>query len=114
MGYEATMYLLERGVHLTGIDGWSWGAPFVYTARKFVETRDASLIGKATRPDAASATAISRNCIIWSSCRLPDSWFRVFRSRSSERQRAGLGRWRSSTDEAARSEDGVVTRSVRL
>ncbi len=29
MGYEATMYLLERGVRLTGIDGWSWDAPFV-------------------------------------------------------------------------------------
>ena len=27
MGYEATMYLLERGVRLTGIDGWSWDAP---------------------------------------------------------------------------------------
>jgi kynurenine formamidase len=23
MGYEATMYLLERGVRLTGIDGWA-------------------------------------------------------------------------------------------
>jgi len=23
MGYEATMYLLERGVRVTGIDGWS-------------------------------------------------------------------------------------------
>jgi len=34
MGYEATMYLLERGVRLTGIDGWSWDAPFVYTAKK--------------------------------------------------------------------------------
>jgi len=29
MGYEATMYLLERGVRLTGIDGLSWDAPFV-------------------------------------------------------------------------------------
>ena len=38
MGYEATMYLLERGVRLTGIDGWSWDAPFVYTAKKFAET----------------------------------------------------------------------------
>lgn len=27
MGYEATMYLLERGVRLTGTDGWSWDAP---------------------------------------------------------------------------------------
>ena len=44
MGYEATMYLLERGVRLTGIDGWSWDAPFVYTAKQFAETRDASLI----------------------------------------------------------------------
>jgi kynurenine formamidase len=44
MGYEATMYLLERGVRLTGIDGWSWDAPFVFTARKYAETRDASLI----------------------------------------------------------------------
>src|SRR5713101_4525681 len=37
-------YLLERGVRLTGIDGWSWDAPFVYTAKKYAETRDASLI----------------------------------------------------------------------
>jgi len=44
MGYEATMYLLERGVRLTGIDGWSWDAPFVYTAKKFAETGNASLI----------------------------------------------------------------------
>src|SRR3981189_2335667 len=44
MGYGATMYLLERGVRLTGIDGWSWDAPFVYTAKKYAETRDARLI----------------------------------------------------------------------
>ena len=28
MGYDATMYLLERGVRLTGTDAWSWDAPF--------------------------------------------------------------------------------------
>lgn len=44
MGYEATMYLLERGVRLTGTDAWSWDAPFVYTAEKYAETGDASLI----------------------------------------------------------------------
>ena len=44
MGVEATMYLLERGVRLTGTDGWSWDAPFVHTKRKFLETGDASLI----------------------------------------------------------------------
>ena len=44
MGYEATMYLLERGVRLTGTDAWSWDAPFVYTAEKYKESHDASLI----------------------------------------------------------------------
>jgi kynurenine formamidase len=44
MGYEATMYLLERGVRLTGTDAWSWDAPFVHTAQKYGETQDASLI----------------------------------------------------------------------
>jgi kynurenine formamidase len=44
MGHEATMYLLERGVRLTGIDAWSWDAPFVYTAKKYAETNDAKLI----------------------------------------------------------------------
>ncbi|MBP7521499.1 MAG: cyclase family protein [Leptothrix sp. (in: Bacteria)] len=44
MGYEATMYLLERGVRLTGTDAWSWDAPFVHTAKKYGETQDARLI----------------------------------------------------------------------
>jgi kynurenine formamidase len=44
MGYEATMYLLERGVRLTGTDAWSWDAPFVHTADKYSESKDASLI----------------------------------------------------------------------
>jgi len=44
MGYEATMYLLERGVRVTGIDAWSWDAPFSYTAKKFAETGDKRLL----------------------------------------------------------------------
>jgi kynurenine formamidase len=44
MGYEATMYLLNRGVRLTGTDGWSWDAPFVHTARRYELDRDASMI----------------------------------------------------------------------
>ena len=44
MGYEATMYLLERGVRLTGTDAWSWDAPFVHTAKKYDASHDASLI----------------------------------------------------------------------
>lgn len=44
MGREATLYLLERGVRLTGTDAWSWDAPFLHTAQKYGETQDASLI----------------------------------------------------------------------
>ncbi|OQY02113.1 MAG: cyclase [Desulfobacteraceae bacterium 4572_130] len=44
MGYEATMYLLEKGVRLTGTDAWSWDAPFFYTAEKYQKTKDPSLI----------------------------------------------------------------------
>jgi kynurenine formamidase len=44
MGYEATMYLLERGVRLTGTDAWSWDAPFSYTAKKFAATGDRRLL----------------------------------------------------------------------
>jgi kynurenine formamidase len=44
MGYEATMHLLERGVRLTGTDGWSWDAPFVHTRAKFEQSGDAHLI----------------------------------------------------------------------
>jgi kynurenine formamidase len=44
MGYEATMYLLKKGIRVTGTDAWSWDAPFSYTARKVKETGDTSLI----------------------------------------------------------------------
>ena len=44
MGREATLYLLERGVRVTGIDAWSWDAPFIHTKGKYAETKDASLI----------------------------------------------------------------------
>ncbi len=44
VGKEATLWLLEQGVKITGTDAWSWDAPFVYTAQKYAETGDASLI----------------------------------------------------------------------
>jgi len=44
MGREATLYLLERGVRLTGTDGWSWDAPFVHTREAFARSGDAGLI----------------------------------------------------------------------
>ncbi|WP_027819811.1 cyclase family protein [Paraburkholderia bannensis] len=44
MGADATLYLLDHGVKVTGTDGWSWDAPFVHTKEKYAETGDASLI----------------------------------------------------------------------
>ena len=44
MGYEATMFLLEQGVRVTGTDAWSWDAPFVHTNEKYQQTKDAGLI----------------------------------------------------------------------
>jgi kynurenine formamidase len=44
MGREATLYLLERGVRITGTDGWSWDAPFVYTRERYLVSGDARLI----------------------------------------------------------------------
>lgn len=49
MGREATLYLLERGVRVTGTDAWSWDAPFVYTKDKFAESGDAGLIWEGHR-----------------------------------------------------------------
>ncbi|WP_158964066.1 cyclase family protein [Chachezhania sediminis] len=49
MGREATLYLLERGVRVTGTDAWSWDAPFLFTAQKFAETHDPSIIWEGHR-----------------------------------------------------------------
>ena len=44
MGREATMYLTERGVRVTGTDAWSWDAPFSATAKRYAATKDPSII----------------------------------------------------------------------
>ena len=76
MGYDATMYLLERGVRLTGTDAWSWDAPFVYTAKKYgARTTTPRSSGRATRPAATSATATSRSCT--TSRRCPADGFNI-------------------------------------
>ena len=49
MGREATLFLLEKGVRITGTDAWSWDAPFVHTAERFARTGDASLIWEGHR-----------------------------------------------------------------
>jgi kynurenine formamidase len=49
MGREATLYLLERGVRVTGTDAWSWDAPFVHTAKRYAAEGDASIIWEGHR-----------------------------------------------------------------
>lgn len=44
MGREATLFLLNQGVKVTGTDAWSWDAPFVHTQKRFEQSHDASLI----------------------------------------------------------------------
>ncbi|MEM1274491.1 MAG: cyclase family protein [Pseudomonadota bacterium] len=49
IGREATLFLLERGVRVTGTDAWSWDAPFSHTARKYAQSGDPSLIWEGHR-----------------------------------------------------------------
>lgn len=49
MGREATLYLLERGVRVTGTDAWSWDAPFALTAQAYASSHDASIIWEGHR-----------------------------------------------------------------
>ena len=49
MGREATLYLLERGVRVTGTDGWSWDAPFVYTKQRYAKSGDPGIIWEGHR-----------------------------------------------------------------
>lgn len=49
MGRAATLWLLERGVRVTGTDAWSWDAPFTLTAKQWAETHDPSIIWEGHR-----------------------------------------------------------------
>jgi len=35
VGREATLHIIRQGVHVVGIDAWSWDAPFTLTAKKW-------------------------------------------------------------------------------
>jgi kynurenine formamidase len=49
MGRQATLWLLERGIRVTGTDAWSWDAPFVHTAKTFARTQDPAIIWEGHR-----------------------------------------------------------------
>lgn len=49
VGRAGTLWLLERGVRVTGTDGWSWDAPFSHTRRRWEETHDPAIIWEGHR-----------------------------------------------------------------
>jgi kynurenine formamidase len=44
VGREATLFLIEQGVRITGTDAWSWDAPFVHTRRVVDQTGNYDLV----------------------------------------------------------------------
>ena len=75
MGREATLYLLERGVRVTGTDAWSWDAPFSHTAKRYAETGDAGLIWEGHR--ASMAIGYCHLEKLANLDQLPDAGFKV-------------------------------------
>ena len=49
IGRDATLWMLERGVRVTGTDAWSWDAPFSATAKRWAKTKDPSIIWEGHR-----------------------------------------------------------------
>lgn len=47
MTRESTLYLVERGVKVVGIDAWSWDRPLPFLAKEFQQTGDPSVIWEA-------------------------------------------------------------------
>ncbi len=47
MTRESTLYLLERGIKVVGIDAWSWDRPLPFLAEEFKRTGDPSVIWEA-------------------------------------------------------------------
>ncbi|MGD8228921.1 MAG: cyclase family protein [Desulfobacteraceae bacterium] len=47
MDRESTLYLLEKGVKVVGIDAWSWDRPLPFLAKEFKESGDPTVIWEA-------------------------------------------------------------------
>ncbi|MBU0992981.1 MAG: cyclase family protein [Proteobacteria bacterium] len=47
MTRESTLFLLDRGVKVVGIDAWSWDRPLPFIAEEFQKTGDPSIIWEA-------------------------------------------------------------------
>ena len=75
VGYEATCWLLDQGVRVTGIDGWSWDAPFSHTREKIKAGGSPNLIWEGHRAGRHKGYCHIEK--LWRLDRLPDSGFEV-------------------------------------
>jgi kynurenine formamidase len=55
MSKAATLWLLDRGVHVVGTDGWSWDVPLPLIAKEFNETGNKDVIWEGHRAGAEKA-----------------------------------------------------------
>ena len=67
MGRESTLYLLDKGVRVVGIDAWSWDRPLPFIAADFQKNRDPQVIWEAHFAGIKPATATWKN---WQTSRL--------------------------------------------
>ena len=100
MGYDATMYLLERASASPAPTPGAGTRRSISPPRNGRRTTIPRSSGKATRPAATSATAISRSCTISSRCRATASPSPASRTRSAAPPPAGRAPWRSSRTDA--------------
>lgn len=49
MGYEATLWLINKGIHVMGTDAWSWDVPLPFTGEEFNRTHDQDIIWEGHR-----------------------------------------------------------------
>jgi kynurenine formamidase len=75
VGYEATCWLLDQGVRVTGTDGWSWDAPFSTTREKIKAGGSPGLIWEGHR--AGRHKGYSHIEKLWRLDRLPANGFEV-------------------------------------
>ncbi|MGN7950348.1 cyclase family protein [Microbacterium sp. 22215] len=91
-GRQATLFLTSLGVKVVGTDAWSWDAPFSFTARRYAETGDASIIWeghkagreagycqieKLTNLDQLPATGFTVSCLPAKISRASAGWTRA-------------------------------------
>jgi len=70
MSYAATMWLLNKGVHVVGTDGWSWDVPLPFEGEEFSRNHDASIIWEAHSSGSRQGLLSYRKMPIWINCLL--------------------------------------------